>query len=185
MEVINLFPTRIAFWKDCNFDLADLEKKCRLFQKKTPNSNHSNVNGYQGHGFMYPDLIEFIKKNIPTHKTKKITTFKFYAWVNINGYGHFNKIHNHNPHHGNMLSGVLYVKTPKNCGKIKFYDPRPNIDTAPDMEYYEDMNNQYEITVKPNLLLLFPAWLQHDVGINESNEERISISFNIFEVEYK
>ena len=84
-----------------------------------------------------------------------------------------------------MLSGVLYVKTPKNCGKIKFYDPRPNIDTAPDMEYYEDMNNQYEITVNPNLLLLFPSWLQHDVGINESNEERISISFNIFEVEYK
>ena len=184
MEVLNLFPTRIAFWNNCNFDLDDLEKKCRLFAEKTPTETHSNIKGYQGHGFFYEDLNNFLKEHIPVVETKKIKNFKLYAWVNINGNGHSNKIHNHNPHHGNMLSGVLYVRTPKNCGNIRFYDPRPNIDTAPDMEYYENMNNCYQLTVNPNLLLLFPSWLLHDVAINESNEDRITISFNIFDVNY-
>ena len=29
------------------------------------------------------------------------------------------------------------------------------------------------------LLFLFPSWIEHRVGVNLSNEERISISFNL------
>ncbi len=30
-------------------------------------------------------------------------------------------------------------------------------------------------------MLLFPAWLAHDVGMNRSEQDRISISFNIID----
>ena len=29
------------------------------------------------------------------------------------------------------------------------------------------------------MLLLFPSWLEHEVEANQTNEDRISISFNI------
>ena len=41
--------------------------------------------------------------------------------------------------------------------------------------------NQNIAEIKPNEgdLLLFPAYLPHSVGMNESDEDRIVISFNI------
>ena len=100
-------------------------------------------------------------------------------WVNINKTGDYNEIHDHNPYDGTALSGVFYVKTPANCGRIRFYDPRPFITKAPDMQYYNDGNTYHYFDPEPNMLLIFPAWLKHMVEPNKSNEDRISISFNI------
>jgi hypothetical protein len=36
---------------------------------------------------------------------------------------------------------------------------------------------------EPNLMILFPSWLKHDVEPNQSDEERISVAFN-FVVDY-
>ena len=52
------------------------------------------------------------------------------------------------------------------------------------MRYYNDANTYHWFTPVPNTLIMFPAWLEHDVEPNQSQEERISISFNIFDVEY-
>jgi uncharacterized protein (TIGR02466 family) len=32
---------------------------------------------------------------------------------------------------------------------------------------------------KENSLIFFPSWLQHEVKINNSNEDRVILSFNI------
>jgi uncharacterized protein (TIGR02466 family) len=37
---------------------------------------------------------------------------------------------------------------------------------------------QWEISPKENNIVLFPSWLEHYVSDNESDEDRISISFN-------
>jgi ectoine hydroxylase-related dioxygenase (phytanoyl-CoA dioxygenase family) len=39
--------------------------------------------------------------------------------------------------------------------------------------------DQVVVTVKNGTLLVFPAYLQHSVDANMSEEERISISFNL------
>jgi ectoine hydroxylase-related dioxygenase (phytanoyl-CoA dioxygenase family) len=39
--------------------------------------------------------------------------------------------------------------------------------------------DQVVVTVKNGALLIFPAYLQHSVDANMSEEERISISFNL------
>ena len=41
----------------------------------------------------------------------------------------------------------------------------------------------YRIEPKENMLLYFPGWLEHEVEPNNSNEERISISFNLIRKE--
>ena len=99
-------------------------------------------------------------------------------WVNINGNGNYNDVHNHDAYSGTFLSGVFYVKTPTDCGRLRLFDPRPFISGAPDMKYYNDGNNYHYFNPTPNFLVMFPGWLNHDVEPNQSDEERISIAFN-------
>jgi len=49
-------------------------------------------------------------------------------WININQYGNYNNSHRHT---GSILSGTFYVKTPENCGNIRFENPM-----APLMDSY-------------------------------------------------
>ncbi len=190
--MIFLFPTPLIK-VDCNLDLAQLEHKCREHRATEPSGNKSNVGGYQGHYFninnMSPhiqdeDLYTIIKRSLPSLKSQPITGFKYEAWVNMLGYNAYNERHHHDAHSGAFMSGVFYVKCPEGSGRIRFYDPRPHINTAPDMRYYNAGNTHHWFTPVPNTLLMFPAWLEHDVEINKSKEERISISFNVFDVEY-
>ena len=151
---------------------------------KTPSADFSNVGGYQGQDFENDDLFEFIRNNLPQVKERPIKQFRIASWLNVNKQYNYNSRHHHDPHVGTFLSGVFYVKCPPDCGAIRFYDPRPHIDTAPDMQYFYDSKTHFEIFPKENMLLMFPSWLEHDVEPNKSKEERISISFNILDIEY-
>ena len=180
----SLFSTNIVYVDNCNLNLTNLERKCRIHMATEPSSDRSNIGGYQGHGFDDNELYSLVERNIPVLLDRPIKKFKFGSWVNVNGPGCFNERHSHDPHGGTFLSGVFYVKCPENCGRIRFYDPRPHIQTSPDMKYYNEGDTYHWISATPNTLIMFPAWLEHDVEINRSTEERISISFNIFDVEY-
>ena len=191
--MIYLFSTPLVYVENCNLDLEQLERKCREHMVTQPPHNKSNIGGYQGHyinihnmgSYMNDNsLYDLIAKNIPRIKTKPIKSFKYEAWVNVHPFGASNERHNHDPHSGTFMSGVFYVKCPEGCGKIRFYDPRPNINTAFDMRYYNDANTNYWFAPVANTLIMFPAWLEHAVDPNQSQEERISISFNIFDVEW-
>ena len=48
-------------------------------------------------------------------------------WANINYPGGYNKPH---VHPNTLFSGVYYIKTPPNCGKLICNDPRPGIQTV-------------------------------------------------------
>ena len=50
----------------------------------------------------------------------------------------------------------------------------------PDYEYYHASQLYNFIEPQEDMILFFPSWLEHDVEVNQSNEERISIGFNIF-----
>ena len=99
-------------------------------------------------------------------------------WTIINRKGAANDRH----HHGNSaISAAYYVKAPENCGKIVFYDPRPApIYFHPNARSSNSLNCQVNaITPVEGLLVLFPSYLDHSVEANNSNEERVVISFNI------
>lgn len=174
-----LFPTPIWMVHNPEFDNCNLLEKIQDHSRKTPSQYLSNRGGYQGHEFVDDDLFSFIGENIPTHPNKQITEYSIAAWVNINKPGCYNVRHSH-LHTDTLLSGVYYVKVPEDSGVIKFWDPRGHwMHTMRDNDYYNDCLYSYDISPEPGLLLLFPCWLEHEVSENLSNDERISVSFNI------
>jgi uncharacterized protein (TIGR02466 family) len=76
------------------------------------------------------------------------------------------------------MSGVYYIQLPQGTDEITFEDPRP----ARMMDFQRSClvsDEYFSHQPKVGELLLFPSWLPHFVLPNTSNEERISVSFNI------
>jgi uncharacterized protein (TIGR02466 family) len=100
-------------------------------------------------------------------------------WAVVNSPGSSNRLHNH-PF--NYLSGVFYLQVPSDSGSLIFHDPRPQNEVLmppkkPDESIH--VSSRVSWNPKPNDLIFFPSWLNHEVGKNNSNEERIVLSFNL------
>ena len=99
-------------------------------------------------------------------------------WSVINQKNTFNIRH---AHPNSMMSAAYYVKAKKNSGNINFFDPK-EIKTMyhPPYKEYNDLSSEaVKIEPEEGKLLLFPAYLQHSVDKNLSDEDRIVISFNV------
>ena len=98
-------------------------------------------------------------------------------WGNILKPGETHPPHTHS---NNFLSGVFYLNSDAKTGII-FQDPRPAADVlVPRKKTKTNENsNLLSYTSNTNRLILFPSWLLHWVPTNESNRNRISISFNV------
>jgi uncharacterized protein (TIGR02466 family) len=99
-------------------------------------------------------------------------------WVNVLGEdGH----HSGHIHPGSVISGTYYVRVPDGAGRIKFEDPRlammmaaPQLaDGAP-----ETARRFVYVTPAEGHCLLWESWLRHEVVAGETEEARISVSFN-------
>ena len=103
-------------------------------------------------------------------------------WANINYPGAYNRPH---LHPNTLFSGVYWVKTPVKSGKFMIYDPRPGVHTTmPNrkegpLPYNLWREVQYE--PRAGTIIMFPAWLWHEVKPNESKDIRISVSFNFLQ----
>jgi hypothetical protein len=178
MHNLKAFYTSI-FAKYCELDVEKIERQCYEHQKTNPSLNSSGVGSYQGHDFFCEELHNEIIESIPQNKDKPIKGASVYYWMNINPSGSYNGRHTHGAFFGNFMSGIFYVKTPKESGRLDFWDPRYTITESADNHYYNNATKSLTIDPEPNLLLFFPPWLEHSVELNQSEEDRISISFNI------
>ena len=103
-------------------------------------------------------------------------------WININGKGDYNELH----HHPSCdLSGVFWIKTPVDCGSIVFNSPQDFVQ-AKELKYYtsqvrEDWKQfeNYYFPPTAGFVIIFPSFLLHQVRPNKSNQDRISVSFNL------
>ena len=103
-------------------------------------------------------------------------------WANINYPGGYNRPH---LHPNALFSGVYWIKTPLKSGNLILYEPRPGVHCV--------MPNRKKGKLPPELwrevhyepvagrIIMFPAWLWHEVRTNESNDTRISVSFNFLQ----
>lgn len=100
------------------------------------------------------------------------------CWANVLPKSAAHKLHSHP---NNFLSGVYYVRTYPGADTINFHDPRnqTGIIRPPVVELTAENTDQVVVKVKNGTLLIFPAYLQHSVDTNMSENERVSISFNI------
>jgi len=100
------------------------------------------------------------------------------CWANINASGASHIIHSHP---NNFLSGIYYVRTHPGADSVNFHDPRSQtgIIRPPVTELTSQNTDQVVVTVSDGMLLMFPSYLAHSVAPNESDNLRISISFNM------
>ena len=107
-------------------------------------------------------------------------------WININNNAGMNVEHRHP---GAILSGVYYVKCNDTNGNLFFSNHNPvEYDWGNDNSIYEDIHDNivasdnWNFVPKEGDLYLFPSWAKHGVISNTSNNNRISISFNLINV---
>ena len=99
-------------------------------------------------------------------------------WVNLLKPGGHHAAH---IHPNAILSGTLYVEAPPSIGAIRFEDPRlPMMMAAPvrRADAPEPRRQFVSIAPQPGLLLMWEAWLRHEVVPGEAKAERLSVSFN-------
>ena len=98
-------------------------------------------------------------------------------WININTPGAYNHLHNHA---GGVLSGVYYLKASEDQGNIFFERGDDAVYFLPPTDkpnYFNSTATTYKSIT--DALYIFPSWLKHSVQPNLSNEDRISIAFNL------
>lgn len=190
MVIHPLWPTNVYALKTENLNLLSTIEQERV---KEVGYQKSNVGGYQSHTQMdkvegFKPLIEQITKFFRTIKQMpgydSIQDIQIpQMWFNINTKGNYNEIHSH----GNMyqFSGTYYVKVPNKSGRICFRDPRPSAISNEFHFRYSQVNfgtnykATYRFPVEDNLLVIFPSFLEHYVEASNTDEERITISFDI------
>ena len=103
-------------------------------------------------------------------------------WANINYPGCYNRPH---VHPNALFSGVYWIKAPQKSGNFMVYDPRPGVQMAMPDRKQKKLPSEYwrEVHYEPRAgtAIMFPAWLWHEVKPNESNDIRISVSFNFLQ----
>jgi uncharacterized protein (TIGR02466 family) len=99
-------------------------------------------------------------------------------WANINPPGASHSVHSHP---NNFFAGIYYIQCDPKANFTRFYDPRvqANVIVPPPVERNAFNGTLVQVEGKPGRLALFPAWLMHDVPINSSERERITVSFNL------
>lgn len=100
------------------------------------------------------------------------------CWATVLAPGASHKLHSHP---NNFLSGVYYIRTGEGADTINFHDPRKqaSVIRPPVTELTAQNTDQVVVRVREGTLLLFPSYLEHSVDANGSNDERVSISFNL------
>lgn len=100
------------------------------------------------------------------------------CWATVLAQGARHKAHTHP---NNFLSGVYYVQTHPGADTINFHDPRSqaSVIRPPVTQLTAENTDQVVVRVTNGTLLMFPSYLEHSVDATGSEEERISVSFNI------
>jgi len=97
------------------------------------------------------------------------------SWINIAEKG---VKHDYHSHPGYTVAGVYYFRVSDKQGGICFNNPNLMIYNA---HFPEGRCSPQSIEMIPSDgdIVLFPAWLQHSTHENTTDEERISVAFNI------
>jgi len=183
------FPTLI-YAEDLKLDINQMAQNIIQWSKEEEGVKKTNVNGWHSTTEMhkkpeYKPLVDELFKMVHqvfNEEYLERSPVLGNMWANINYQGGYNKPH---VHPNAVFSGVYYIKTPPNCGRLICMDPRPGIQTCmptrkkgqPPKHLWRDVHLQPQ----ENRAIMFPAWLWHSVEPNESNDMRISVSFNFIQ----
>ena len=160
-------------------------------QNPTKETPRSNITGYQS-----PDTLHSVAELRPLFEYICQMGFKACAdldfvdcdialtsaWLNVNDR---RQCMNSEHVHGDVFSGVFYLQTPEESGKLSLSNPAINrMWLGCSLTSNKNSFTGESIKVEPveGNIILFPSYLPHSVETNNHDEERISISFNLIAV---
>ena len=168
----------------------ELERDIVAWANKDKGINRTNINGWHSETNMselpeYHKLVKLLYESQRTIYEQEHLDSEPYLgnmWANINPPGGMNRAH---IHPNSLWSGVYYIKAEPNSGHLKIDDPR----AAASMCRPRQKPGQSPVRLwrethfepKAGRLIMFPSWLTHAVDPNESNDIRISVSFNFMQ----
>ena len=180
------FPTLIHA-KDVKLNNQQLANDIIAWSKQDKGVQKTNVNGWHSQTNMHEmpqfklliDELFQMQREIYEQEWLDRHAKLGNMWANINYPGGYNRPH---IHPNSLFSGVYYVKSNKESGTIAMSDPRPGIQTImparkpgkPPKHLWREVH----LEPVPGRIIMFPAWLWHCVEPNQSNDIRISVSFN-------
>ena len=183
------FPTSV-YGKDVQLDNNKITQDIISWSNQDPGVSKTNVKGWHSTTDMalkpeYQLLVNelmIMSKDIFKEEWLDREPVLGNMWANINPKEGSNQPH---IHPNSLFSGVYYVKSNPQAGRLKIYDPRPGAQIVmpnrregqPPKHLWRDAN----IDPIPGRIIMFPAWLWHSVEPNQSNDLRISVSFNFIQ----
>ena len=186
-----LFPTPI-YCADLNDDALNqqLERDIINWSNQDTGVVKTNIKGWHSttdmnHKPEYKKLVDILyeaQRTIYDQEHLDSEPFLGNMWANINPPGAMNRAH---IHPNSLWSGVYYVKASENSGLLRIEDPKSiSLMVRPRMKQGKPPRRLWrEDNYKPKAgrLIMFPSWLNHCVDTNESNDIRISVSFNFMQ----
>jgi len=183
------FPTSI-YGEDVQLNNQELAHHIINWSQQDPGLKKTNVKGWHSQTDMqtkpeYKPLVDqlfLVMRAIWKEEWLDREPILGNMWANINYPGGYNKPH---LHPNTLFSGVYYIKTPPNCGKLICNDPRSGNQTVMPVRVKgtppKYLWRECHLDVKEGRIIIFPAWMWHEVEPNESNDIRISVSFNFIQ----
>jgi uncharacterized protein (TIGR02466 family) len=199
MAIRTLFVTKLyeaSLSGEAGFDCAELSKACRAIAKADKAgqawckshayggyTSYASLNDLPQRDSLFDDLRRRLDKHVAAFakdlhldvgKRLKLDSL----WINVlePGAAHSGHIHPHS-----VISGTIYVETPKGSSALRLEDPRlplmmaapKRADDAPEAE-----RSFISIAPSPGTILLWESFVRHEVPANAAKTERISLSFN-------
>ena len=189
MIIEKFFPTFI-YAKDVQLNNNQLTQDIINWSNQDKGVSKTNYKGWHSTTDMadkpeYQQLItELMKMQKEVYDNEHIDRHPRLGnmWANINPPDGMNQPH---VHPNSLFSGVYYVKSQPKSGRLKIYDPRQGIQYSMPIRKPgnpgKDLWREAYIDPIPGRIIMFPAWLWHSVEPNESNDIRISVSFNFIQ----
>ena len=189
MIIEKFFPT-LVYGKDVQLDNNKLAQDIINWSKQDKGVFKTNHKGWHSTTDMHkkpeysPLVTELFRMQKETYDHEHIDRNAFLGnmWANINPPGGLNNPH---LHPNSLFSGVYYVKSQPKSGRLKIYDPRSTSQMVmpirkpgnPGRDMWRDA------TLDPVIgrIIMFPSWLWHSVEENQSDDIRISVSFNFIQ----
>ena len=186
-----LFPTPIYIADIKHPTLnQELERDIIAWANRDKGMTKTNIKGWHSTTDMdkkpeYKNLVNMLyacQKTIYQQEQYESEPYLGNMWANINPPGGMNRAHQHP---NSLWSGVYYIKAPKNSGYLKIDDPRASAAMCRPRQKSGKLPSRLhrETNYEPiaGRCIMFPSWLMHCVDPNESNDIRISVSFNFMQ----
>lgn len=193
-QLFRLFPTPLFSGKLPDLTVCDRVEKVLRDLQRSGQGTASPSSTARMRAYMTPDdlqtlpqmreLVDIVMREseqiLDIHAIKRDSHYITNMWANI---AHPNRRHAMHMHPNCLFSGVVYIKTPKNCGPIVFASPRQ---LAKNLEPSHSQKNEFNgdvfvVPAEKGRMLMWPSHVPHAVeeGSADDQQDRIVVAFNI------